>query len=356
MISSIIKWTLMCLLVGVVPAAPAADIPKLETAKAELRQLPREFRLDGTVEAVNRATVSAQTSGQVQEVLYDVDDYVEKGALLVVLKDTEHQAHVGRATADLKAAMALRQEAEDEHKRTKEMFVKKLVAESTMDKATSDLKSAKARFEAAQANLAQAQEQLEYTRIRAPFAGIVTERQLQLGETAQPGQRVMSGISLEQLRVSVDVPQSVVPRVREFGQARVQYQNGDWVVAQKITVYPIADRGSNTFKVRLWLPEGTARLFPGMFVKTSFVTGIKEDLVVPVQAVVYRSEVTGVYVVEEDGRVRFRHVRAGQRSADGQVLVLAGLMPGERVALDPVAAGVELKRQRAEARTDRGHE
>lgn len=352
MILSIFKTTLAALLMGLVLAASAADISKLETAQAELRQLPREFRLDGTVEAVNRTTVSAQTSGQVQEILYDVDDYVEKGAVLAVLKDTEHQSRVNRAAADLTGAVAQRQEAEDEYRRSKELFTKKLVAESTLDKAASALKSATARFEAAQADLAQAQEQLEYTRIRAPFAGIVTERQVQVGETAQPGQRVMSGISLEQLRVSVDVPQSVVPLVREFGQARVQYQNGDWVVVQKITVYPIADHGSNTFKVRLWLPEGTAKLFPGMFVKTSFVTGIKEDLVVPVQAVVYRSEVTGVYVVEDDGRVRFRHVRAGQRSANGHVLVLAGLMPGERVALDPIAASVELKRQRAE----QGHE
>jgi len=352
MIPSIINWTLASLIMGVMLTASAADIPKLVTAPAELRKLPREFRLDGTVEAVNHTTVSAQTSGQVQEILYDVDEYVEKGAVLVVLKDTEHQSRVNRAVADLTGAVAQRQEAENEYKRTKEVFAKKLVAKSTMDKAESALKSATARFEAAQADLAQAQEQLEYTRIRAPFAGIVTERQVQVGETAQPGQRIMSGISLEQLRVSVDVPQSVVPLVREFGQAQVQYQDGDWVVAQKITVYPIADRGSNTFKVRLWLPEGTAKLFPGMFVKTSFITGIKEDLVVPVQAVVYRSEVTGVYVVEKDGRVRFRHVRAGHRSAGNHVLVLAGLMPGERVALDPIAASVELKRQRAE----QGHE
>ncbi len=344
---SINKKTLAGLLMAVALATPAAEPPKLETAQAELRQLPREFRLDGAVEAVNRTTVSAQTSGQVQEILYDVDDFVEKGALLVVLKDTEHQAHVSRAAADLKAAVAQREETEEEYQRTRDVFAKKLVAASAMDKATSALKSATARFEAAQAGLAQAREQLEYTRIRAPFAGIVTERQVQVGESAQPGQRVMSGISLEQLRVTVDVPQSLVPRVREFGKARVQRQDGSWVEAEKITVFPIADHGSNTFRVRLALPEGTTKLFPGMFVKTSFVTGIKEDLVVPVQAVVYRSEVTGLYVVEQDGKVRFRHVRAGQRSADGHVLVLAGLMPGERVALDPIAAGVELKRQRA---------
>ncbi len=119
MISCIAKRTLSALLMGVAFVASASDAQKLETAQAELRQLPREFRLDGTVEAVNRTTVSAQTSGQIQEILYDVDDYVEKGALLVVLKDTEHQAHASRAAADLKAAVALLQDAEDEYKRTK---------------------------------------------------------------------------------------------------------------------------------------------------------------------------------------------------------------------------------------------
>jgi RND family efflux transporter MFP subunit len=348
MFPSFAKRALTALLMGVSLAAAAGEVPTLETAEAQLRQLPREFRLDGVVEAVNRTTVSAQTSGQIQEILYDVDDYVEKGAVLVVLKDTEHQARVTRAAAELKAAVAQRQEAEDEYKRTREVFAKKLVSESAMDKATSVLKSARARFEAAEAGLAQAREQLEYTRIRAPFAGIVTERLVQVGETAQPGQKVMSGLSLERLRVAVDVPQSLVPRVREFGQARVQRQDGGWVQAQKITVFPIADHGSNTFRVRVDLPEGTTHLFPGMFVKTSFVTGMKQDLVVPEQAVVHRSEVTGVYVVEEGGKVRFRHVRAGHRSADGYVLVLAGLMPGERVALNPIVAGVALKRQRAE--------
>jgi RND family efflux transporter MFP subunit len=221
-----------------------------------------------------------------------------------------------------------------------------------MDKATSALKRAKAGYEAAQAALAQAKEQLEYTRIRAPYSGIVTERLAEVGETAQPGQRIMSGISLEQLRVEVDMPQSLVPRIREFGKARVQRADGGWVDARKITVFPIADHGSNTFRVRVDLPEGTAKLFPGMFVKTAFTTGIKQDLLVPDRAVVYRSEVTGVYVVAGDGSVHFRHVRAGSRRPDGSVVVLAGLMPGERVALDPIAAGVELKRQRQE----HGHE
>ena len=323
---------------------------ELETGAAELRLLSRELRLDGVVEAVSRSTVSAQTSGQVQEILYDVDDYVEKDAVLVVLKDTEHQARVSRAAADLKEAVARLEEARDAHQRTKEIFVKQLVAESAMDQAQAALNSATARFEAAQAGLAQAREQLEYTRIRAPFAGIVTERLVELGEIAQPGQQLLSGISLDRLRVTVDVPQSLVPRIRELGRARVQWPGGSPVEVAKLTVFPFADPGSSTFEVRLELPQDTADLFPGMFVKTSFVIGMKQELVLPGAAVVQRSEVTGVYVVEQDGKVRFRHLRAGRITPDGEVLVLAGVEPGERVALDPIAAGVELKRQREEQR------
>lgn len=348
--SQIIKQAFLILLA--VSGLVQAQETELATGVAELRQLPREFRLDGVVEAVNRSTVSAQTSGQVQEIRYDVDDFVEQDAVLVVLKDTEQQSRVVRSAADLKEAVARLEEARDAHQRTKEVFAKQLVAESAMDQAEAALKSATARFEAAEAGLSQAKEQLEYTRIKAPFAGIVTERHVEAGEMAQPGQPLLSGISLDLLRVSVDVPQTLVPRIREQGQARVQLPVGGSVEAAKLTIFPYADPGSNTFKVRLELAPGTSGLFPGMFVKTSFVTGMKQELVLPISSVVQRSEVTGVYVVDDTGRVHFRHLRAGRRTLDGGVLVLAGIEPGERVALDPIAAGAKLKRQREEQRDE----
>jgi len=99
------------------------------------------------------------------------------------------------------------------------------------------------------------------------------------------------------------------------------------------------------------LPEGTKAVFPGMFVKTGFVTGEKRELVVPKAAVVYRSEVTGIYVLNGDDRVHFRQVRLGRDLGDA-LTVLAGLTEGERVALDPIAAGVVLKAQAAEEKHD----
>ena len=117
------------------------------------------------------------------------------------------------------------------------------------------------------------------------------------------------------------------------------------LAVEKITVFPVADQTSNTFKVRLDLPEGIKGLFPGMFVKTSLVTGEKQVLLVPQKSVVQRSELTAVYVITDDGKICFRHVRLGSVHHDSQV-VLSGLTVGETVALDPIEAGVVLMQRR----------
>jgi RND family efflux transporter MFP subunit len=341
---------------GDVATKPAAE--SLATAQVAYRTVPREYRLDGVVEAVNRTTVSAQTQGQVEEIFYDVDDFVEKGEVIARLNDTEHRTRVAQAAADLKSATAELVRAKDEFARVEGLFRKKNVSASEMDRAEAELAGAEARLDASQAALEQAQEQLKYTQIRAPYSGIVTNRHVELGEIASPGQPVMSGISLEALRVTVDVPQSVIPAVRELGEVNVYLPDGgeqaDVVQPERITVFPFADLGSNTFRVRLDLPEQVANLFPGMFVKTGFVTGKKDELTVPKAAVIYRSEVTGVYVVGADGDVDLRQIRVGRDQGDALV-VLSGLTEGETVALDPIAAGVELKAQaraRAEGRHD----
>jgi RND family efflux transporter MFP subunit len=306
------------------------------------------------VEAVNRTTVSAQTQGLVEEIFYDVDDFVERGAILARLRDTEHRARVAQAAAELKAAVAQLEQAREEHRRVQGLFEKNNASDSQRDRAAAELKRSEAKFESAQAALEQAQEQLDYTLIRAPYSGIVTQRLIEVGEMASPGKAVMSGVSLEQLRVSVDVPQSVIPAVRERGQVQVFAPDGESLTTGEITVFPFAKTGSNSFEVRVALAGPAPELFPGMFVKTVFVTGEQRALTIPAAAVVYRSEVTGAYVVAEDGRIHFRLIRVGRAIGD-TLQVLSGLSAGEQVALDPIAAGVALKQQAA-ARASAGGE
>ncbi len=324
----------------------ASELPvALETTPANYHQIPREYRLDGTVEAVNRSTLTAQTSGQIESVHFDVDNFVEKGTLIIMLRDTEQQAKVAQAQAELTEAKARLIEATDEHSRTRELFQKKLTSQSNMDKAKAGLEAARAQVQAAQAGERQAMEQLSYTRIKAPYSGLVVERHVEVGEIATPGTPLMSGISLDKLRVRVDIPQNLIRAVRQFRQASIELPDDKRIPAADITIFPFAQTGSNTFQVRLDLPENIQEIFPGMFLRTTFVTGEQKLLLIPLQAVVYRSEVTAAYVVSDTGRVAMRHLRTGHKTDNGQIIILAGLDAGEQVAMDPIAAGQRLKIQ-----------
>ncbi len=340
--------TLSALMALLALATTAYAESPLTTATATYQELPRQHLLDGVVEATHQGTMSAQTGGQVQELLFEVDDFVKEGEVIIRLKDREQRAALDRAQAALKEAQATLEEERKKHSRIKEIYAKKLVSRADMDRADAALKAAAARTESAKAGLAQAQEQLEYTLIRAPYSGIVTERHVELGEIASPGKKLMSGISLDNLRVTVDVPQNLIPAIRQNQKGSIELPSGIWMPADKLTIFPYANSGSNTFKVRLELPPKVKGLFPGMYVKSAFVVGSQKELLVPQQAVVYRGEVTGVYVVAADGRISLRHIRASSRIHNGMAPILSGLEEGEQVALDPIEAGVQLKKQMAE--------
>jgi RND family efflux transporter MFP subunit len=324
-------------------AASRAAVP-FATAPVAYEQAPRERVWDGTVEAVNQATVSAQTSGRVAEILYDVDDFVEAGATIMRFTDTEQRAALNTARAMLKEAEARFKQTESEYQRVAAMFENGTVAKARYDQARANDDAARARLESARAGVANAEEQLGYTVIRAPYAGIVSERHVEVGEMVRPGQPLMSGLSLEQLRVAVDVPQTMIDPIRRIGRATV-YADPP-VAAESLTFFPIADPATNTFTVRVNLPAGSASLYPGTFVKVGFVIGETQRLLVPVVAVVHRSELTAVYVVADDV-VTLRQVRTGRQHGE-RIEVLAGLGADEVIATDPVSAGIYLKEQRAD--------
>jgi RND family efflux transporter MFP subunit len=329
------------LLAAVAIASPAAAELPFATATAQVDETPLERVFDGTVEAVNKATVSAQTGGRIAEVFYDVDDYVEPGAPIVRFTDVEQQSALKQAQASLDEAKARNAQAEEEFKRAAGLFESGSSSKREYDQALAARDAAKARVASAQSAVATAEQQLEYTLVRAPYAGIVTARHVQVGETVTVGQPLMSGLSLEKLRVVVDVPQEVAVQVREHRKAFITTTDGR-IEAVRVTIFPFADSASNTFRVRVDLPDGQFSLYPGMFVKVAFVIGRTHRLLVPTDALIRRSEVTGVYVVDADERVRMRQVRVGGTFGD-RTEVLAGLTDGERVADDPVTAGIYLK-------------
>lgn len=326
-------------------SASAADFP-FPVGRAERAELVDVHAAYGIVEAVNEATLSAQTAGHITEVLFDVDDFVEAGELVARIDDTEHRARVERAKAALEEARARFREADSEFDRITDLFERDLVSESDMDQTEAARRAAQAQLESARAQLEEAEAQLAYTRIKAPYSGYVTERHVQLGEAVNPGSPIISGIDLDNLRVVAEVPQRLIPAVRKRRTATVELDDGRTLRATSLTFFPSAKRGSSTLPVRVNLPQGTEGLFPGLFVRVRFEVGTMERLLVPSEAVVYRSDVTGVYVVDPDERLIFRQVLAGHTRAEDQIEILAGLDEGERVALDPVQASIMVREQR----------
>ena len=303
-----------------------------ETVAVKKLELPDLRIVDATIEAVQQATVSAQTSGRITEITVDVDDFVTKGSVIIRLRDKTQRAAY-------KVAKARYEEAQAEYKRIKEVYEKNVVAKSAFDKAEAQLKTT-------QAQLENATEALENTLIRAPYSGIVVKRHVEVGETASVGQKLMTGLSLEKLRAVVQLPQTLIHQVRQYQQTWV------WVgkdlqrriKADSLTISPFADQNSHTFLVRVDLPAGDYQIYPGMHTKVEFLVGKRSSLVIPEAAIAHRSEVSGVYVKQKEA-IRFRYIQLGNKHQDQQREVLSGLSVGDVVLLDPVKAVAIIKSQ-----------
>ena len=327
----------------------AANAP-LETMTLAYEEVVSQREFDGRVEAIDKATITAEVSDRIIEINYDVDDYVPKGAIILRFRDTRQRAQLEQAEAALSAADVAFKDAEKEFSRIRDIYAKKLVAKAVLDKASAALNAAKARKEQAQARVRESSDQLERTVLLAPYSGIVTARHVEVGETPSIGQKIITGLSLDRLRVVTQVPQQFVSVLRgDCCPARILLQEDDkhFVKANELTVSPIADLHSHSFQVRADLEKGQHGLYPGMFVKLVLDIGVNNRLLVPAKSIVQRSEVTGVYVLNEQGEMRFRHIRTGRTHKDGRVEVHAGLEEGERLALDPIAAGIS-QSERAE--------
>jgi RND family efflux transporter MFP subunit len=321
-------------------ARPAPPPPRAEAPLASVLLAPQpiaaERLFDGVVQAVNRATMVAQTSGRVAAVYRDVDDVVPAGALLMRLRATMQRAALLKAQAALRAASARAREAQTRFRRILDMYDQRVVPKADFDRVRAERDAAVARMHAARAALESAAEGVDYTEIRAPYAAVILERLVQVGEAVAPGTPLVKVASLKDLRVVVSIPQSLAATVRRAGKA-VVYVGGRRISALRVTVFPAASALSNTFRVRLALPAGIRGLYPGMLVRTAFLTGVHRRLLVPSGAVVRRSAVTAVYLVQPNGNVLMQQVRLGERRGN-RIEVLSGLMAGDRVALDPLAA------------------
>jgi len=327
------------------PAMVAAQ--GLATAIVDFREVGSIHVADGVVEAVRASAVAAQVSGRVIELRANAGDTVAKGQVLARIDEREAaqgvaagQAQVARAESDLGNARA-------NLERTQKLVAQNFVSKAAVDKAQADFDAARAQLAAARASTTQAVTVQGHSTITAPFSGVIAERLTDLGDMALPGKPLFSVFDPKDLRAVANVPQAKIADIRAGASASVEITAlAQRIPATRIVILPSADPRTHTTQVRLELPETLKGAYPGQFARVYFSVGRAKKLVIPSSAVVHRSEVDGAYVVDARGGVSFRQVRLGEAAGESAIELLAGINPGEQVALDPVAALAALKQTR----------
>lgn len=331
---------------GAVWAADGQPLKAIAVQGAGLSQA--DSSLDGVVEAVRQTTLSTQVAGAVVALLVKAGDRVKAGQALLRIDARAAQQNVIGASAQVEAAQANLAVASKELERQKQLLSKQYISQAAFDRTQAQWDAARAQVKALQANNQAAQTQSGFFVLNAPYAGVVSDVSVTLGDMAMPGKPLLTVYDPSALRVTAAVPQALLVAAHAQPKA-VRYELPGLAAYStpqlplQIQVLPAVDPVTHTGQIRLSLPVGVEGLAPGMFARV-WLPGVAvskagpERLFLPVNAIVRRAEMTGVYVLDAQGKPSLRQVRLGQTSGD-RVEVLSGLRKEDKVAAEPQLAG-----------------
>lgn len=338
-------WLLAVAITAAASSAQAQAPIAVPVVSVQSHSVGQGFELDGVIEAIKQSTISAQVPGRVTQLLVKAGDKVRAGQLLATIDDREAQSGVQRSQAQLAQAQAELSNAQANFKRTQELRAQGFISAAALDTAQAQLRAAQAARDQASAGGRQAGLSQTFTRVTAPFDALVLETQADVGTLAMPGTPLLTVYAPQPLRAVVQVPMSRAKTLTAAVQIEVQLPMPEgasvWVRPSSTRAVPGADPVSQTVEWRLNLPasvvtSGTV----GQQVRVRFAAGQSQRLLVPSSAVLHRGELTAVFVAVANG-FALKAVRLGADHGSQGTEVLAGLMPDDKVAVDPVKAGLQ---------------
>ncbi len=307
---------------GSAAAASALPAAKVTVMEVERKARPATEEVVGTVQSRLRATVEAKVSGRILRLPVRLGQGVKAGDALAELDAQEIQARLDRA-------MASRDQAARDVERGQRLLNEKVVSQAEFD----DLQ---ARFRIATANVTEAETMRGYTRVAAPFNGVITRRQAEVGDLASPGKPIVDIEDPDQLRVEASVPETAIQRVALGATLPVRIAGLSQALTATVSeMAPTADPASRTFLIKADLPA-TPGLRPGQFGRVEVPIGDATSLRVPTSAVLQRGQLEFVMVAVSN-QAQLRLVKSG-RKLGGETEIVSGLDPGETIVRDGAAA------------------
>ena len=315
-------------------ADPVITIGAENIAVIEIAELRSGPSISGSLEPQQAATVRAQVSGSVLRTLLDAGQRVKRGALLATLDDVAVRDAFLSARSAVRSAESALELARRNAERSERLSQAGAIAERDLETARLNATNAEGALADARARLASANDQLEDTRVRAPFDGVVSERQVDAGDVVQVGAAMFTIVDPRSLRLEASVPADQIGRLRPGTPVEFRVTGQDRRIAGRIErVNPVVDPATRQVRIYVTIPNADQALVAGLFAEGRVATDTKRAVAVPVTAVDSRGTSPTVHVLKR-GRVAEVPVRLGVRDEEAELVeVLAGLAAGDTLLL-----------------------
>ncbi len=305
-----------------VEKSPPSSLPQVEVQveTLTLSTVPVQIELAGTLQAVEHATISTRVAGQIVKLPVQVGSKVEKGDLLVKISAAEINARVRQA--EIQRDQARRNLARESK------LLEANASTRVMVKTLEEL------VQTSEAALREAQTMLGYTEIKAPFAGSVTEKMVEIGDLAASGAALLKLENGTALEVVIQVPEAQSHYLTLQSRLPLTVPAAGLVLEARVReISPTVDPTSRTTQIKLALPDAP-ELRSGQFARVALVDGQPTSLLIRSTALKQNGQMQQVFVAEQD-TARMRLVRTGAEF-DGRIEILSGLQAGDRVVIDAI--------------------
>ncbi|WP_347374933.1 efflux RND transporter periplasmic adaptor subunit [Aequorivita sp. Q41] len=286
----------------------------------------------GKIEAANSATLSTRMMGFVDKVHVNVGDKVTKGQLLVSINNSDLSAKQAQTIAGITEAQAAFNNAEKDYQRFQNLFAENSASQKELDDQRARYEMAKARLEGAKQMKNEVQSQFAYVNLRAPFSGVVTSKNIEAGDMANPGAPLISVEGPGNFEVIASVPEREISKIKSGTEVQVIVKSSDKILAATVTeVSTSAKNTGGQYLVKVVLDKTDASILSGMYATVQFPIEKKTTtttVLVPKEALVERGQLTGIYTVSESNTAILRWLRVGRTFGDN-VEVLSGLNADE---------------------------